>query len=80
MLLNDGGDATTIGAGATAFTMNTPMGAGAHYVISVGTQPYGIRLACTVSNADGTVTAEVNTVAINCAPASPTEKSIAWYF
>jgi hypothetical protein len=52
--------------------MHTAVAPGSIYDITVGTQPYGISLACTVSDQSGTVSANVTTVAVNCAPVTPT--------
>ena len=80
VLLNNGGDPTIISAGATSFTMNTLVAAGSSYAISVGTQPYGISIGCTISNASGTVITDVTAVAVNCAPVTPVKKTIAWCY
>ena len=79
MLLDNNGDATSIAAGATHFTMNTGLNYGADYSITVGSQPYGIALACRVTNGTGSVSGAVNTVAVTCAPTTATQKVIARY-
>jgi hypothetical protein len=76
LLLDNEGDATNIPANATQFSMQTKLAAGAKYSISVGSQPYGIILACTIANASGTVSANVTTVAVSCATVNPTPKLI----
>jgi uncharacterized membrane protein YfcA len=49
VLLNGGADATAVAAGSGTFTMNSTVAAGSSYNITVGKQPYGLTLACTVS-------------------------------
>jgi sugar lactone lactonase YvrE len=80
VLINSGGDATTINANATSFTMNTYIAAGSVYSISVGTQPYGITVACSASNATGTATTDVTSVVISCSDVTPVQREIAFYF
>jgi len=80
ILLDNGADATEISANATSFTMHTSVAYGTSYDVSVGTQPYGISVGCTVSGASGVATADVNTVAISCAPVNPVQTAIAGYF
>ena len=65
VLLNNGGDATTISANATQFTMNTGVAYGAAYAISVQTPPTG--LVCSVSNGSSTMgAADITNVSISC--------------
>ena len=65
VLLDNGGDATTISTNAHEFTMNTGLAYGSTYAITVQTQPGG--LACSVSNGTGTVgAADVTSVSIAC--------------
>jgi sugar lactone lactonase YvrE len=80
VLLNNGEDPTTIPANATQFSMHTTLSPGAGYNITVGKQPYGITLACTIANASGTTSSNVTTVAVTCAAVSPTQISLANYF
>jgi streptogramin lyase len=80
VLLDSGGGATTIAANATQFTMQAGVAYGASYDVTVGTQPYGITLACTPSSASGTVSADVTTVAISCAAVTPIQNSIGYFF
>jgi uncharacterized repeat protein (TIGR03803 family) len=65
VLLDNGGDATTLSANATAFTMNTGVAYGSAYAITVQTPPTG--LVCSVSNGTGTMgAADVTNVSIVC--------------
>jgi uncharacterized repeat protein (TIGR03803 family) len=65
VLLDNGGDATTLSANATQFTMNTGAAYGSAYAITVQTPPTG--LVCSVSNGTGTVgAADVASVSIAC--------------
>ena len=80
VLLNNGGDATTIAANSTGFTMKTPVAAGTVYDITVGSQPYGLTLSCSVSGGGGTVSGNVSSIAVSCRSATPTQKAIAGYF
>jgi uncharacterized repeat protein (TIGR03803 family) len=67
VLLDNGGDATTIAANAAQFTMNTRVASGGSYAITVMTQPTGAT--CTVSNGSGSnLSGNVTSVAISCAP------------
>ena len=66
VLLDNGGDATTLSANATQFTMNTGVAYGSAYAITVQTPPSG--LVCSVSNGTGTEgAADVTSVNIACA-------------
>jgi uncharacterized repeat protein (TIGR03803 family) len=66
VLLDNGGDATTLSANATEFTMNTGVAYGGAYAITVQTPPMG--LVCSVSNGTGTMgAADVTNVSIACA-------------
>ena len=66
VLLDNGGDATTLSANATQFTMNTGVAYGSAYAITVQTPPTG--LVCSVSNGAGTMgAADVTSVSIACA-------------
>jgi hypothetical protein len=76
VLLNNGADPTAISAKATSFVMHSAVAYGSTYDISVGTQPYGISLACTVSDQSGTANANVTTVAVSCAPGAATKGTI----
>jgi uncharacterized repeat protein (TIGR03803 family) len=65
VLLDNGGDATTLSANATQFTMNTGVAYGSTYAITVQTPPTG--LVCSVSDGTGTVgAADVTSVSIAC--------------
>jgi uncharacterized repeat protein (TIGR03803 family) len=65
VLLDNGGDATTLSANATQFTMNTGVAYGSAYAISVQTPPTG--LVCSVSNGTSTMgAADVTNVSIAC--------------
>jgi uncharacterized repeat protein (TIGR03803 family) len=65
VLLNNGGDATTLSANATQFTMNTGVAYGSPYAITVQTPPTG--LVCSVSNGTATMgAADVTNVSIAC--------------
>jgi uncharacterized repeat protein (TIGR03803 family) len=67
VLLDNGGDAITLGAGATQFTMSTGVAYGSAYAITVPTAPSG--LVCSVSNGTGTMAAaDVTSVNIGCMP------------
>ncbi len=76
MLLNNDADATSIPANAAQFTMHTDVAYGLPYDVAVGTQPYGISLACTPSSNSGTASANVSTVSISCATVAPLQKAI----
>jgi len=66
VLLNNGGDSTTVTANG-AFTFPTLLKDAATYAVKVGTAPAGE--ACTVSEGSGTVTSvNVTNVAISCSP------------
>ena len=81
VLLNNGSDATPISANATTFTMQTGVASGSAYSISVGTQPYGIALSCSVTAGSGNANANVTTVAVTCSsPASLTATPVVDYF
>ena len=66
VLLDNGGDATTISVGAATFTMNTAVAYGAQYAVTV--QPPGpTGLVCTVSDGFGTMgAADVTSISIAC--------------
>jgi hypothetical protein len=71
VLQNNGGDATSIPAGATSFAMTTALQSGSAYQITVGTQPTGLN--CTVTNGSGVVAgANVTNIQITCVFASYT--------
>lgn len=80
VLLNNGGDATTVAANSTGFSMKTPVASGSVYDITVGSQPYGLTLACSVSGGGGTVSGNVTSIAVSCRNGTPTQKAIAGYF
>src|SRR3569833_1876306 len=77
VLLNNGSGAITLSSGVISFIMPAAVTDGAGYAITVGTQPYGINLACTPANNSGTATADVSNVAITCATATPTQTQVA---
>ena len=70
VLINEGGDSTTILANATAFSMNTQVPYGAAYAVAVSQNPPG--QTCTVTQGTGTMPAEDvsaangNAVVITC--------------
>ena len=65
VLLDNGGDATSINANAAQFTMNTGVAYGGDYAVAVQSQPAG--LVCSVSNGMGTMgAADVTSVSIAC--------------
>ncbi|MBS0380725.1 MAG: hypothetical protein JSS29_19770 [Proteobacteria bacterium] len=67
VLLNNGGDATTIAANAMQFVMATPIAYAGNYSITVKSPPAGET--CKVSQGSGTdATANIKSVAISCAP------------
>ncbi|HEY1899933.1 MAG TPA: choice-of-anchor tandem repeat GloVer-containing protein [Steroidobacteraceae bacterium] len=71
VLLDNGGNATSISANASRFTMNTGLVYGNSYAVTVQTNPLG--LVCAVSNGTGTVPAgDVISIAISCAPPTDT--------
>src|SRR6185312_13304802 len=77
VLLNNGGDAATIAANSNGFTMKTPVAFGSVYDFTVGSQPYGLTLACSVSDGSGTASGNVTSIAVSCGNATPTQKAIA---
>lgn len=67
VLLDNGGDALTLAANATQFTMNTAVAYGSAYAVTVQTAPTG--LVCRVSNGAGTMdAANVTGITIACGP------------
>ena len=65
VLLDNGADTKTLSAGATQFTMPTPVAYGSTYAVTVQGQPPG--LVCTVSSGTGTMGAgDVTSVAVAC--------------
>ena len=81
VLLDNAADPTSIPANATQFSMHTGIAYGGAYDVTVGTQPYGIDLACTPSNGSGTATGQVNNIAVSCSTvATPIEKMLEQYF
>jgi sugar lactone lactonase YvrE len=80
VLLNNGEDVTTIAANSTAFTMNTRVASGSAYDITVGKQPYGLTLACSISGGSGTVSANVTSITVSCLNVAPTQNAVAGYF
>lgn len=65
ILQNNGGDALTVNASASAFQFATPIAAGGGYNVTVLSQPTG--LTCTVNNgAASPINADVTSVQITC--------------
>jgi uncharacterized repeat protein (TIGR03803 family) len=65
VLLDSGGDATSVSANATQFTMNTGVAYGSAYAIAVQTPP--ADLVCSVSNGSAIMgAADVTSVSIAC--------------
>ncbi len=65
LVLANGSDTVTVAANAATFELPTPVAIGSSYSVAVKTQPAG--LACSVSNASGTMPANaVTTVAVTC--------------
>jgi hypothetical protein len=69
VLLNNGGNAQTVAAGATSFTFTTGVASGGAYAVTVGTQPTNPSQTCTVAKGTGTATANVTNVAVTCVSA-----------
>jgi N-acetylneuraminic acid mutarotase len=64
VLQDNGGDDTTVSADS-GFLFSTPVASGAHYSVTIRTQPAGQN--CAVTNGNGTVAnADVTSVTINC--------------
>jgi serine/threonine protein kinase, bacterial len=80
VLLNNGADTTTAAANFTTFTLHSTVAAGSAYDISIGKQPYGLTLACTVSDGSGTASANVTSITVTCSNVTPTQTAIAGYF
>jgi sugar lactone lactonase YvrE len=81
VLLDNNGDATSISANATSFSMNTAVAYGSSYNLTVGTQPYGISLACTVSGGSGAANDSMSPITVNCAAVSSvTQSEVLGYF
>jgi len=70
VLLDNSGDPTSVAINATQFTMQTGLAVGASYDVTVAQQPYGISLVCNSSNASGSATSDVTSIAIQCNPVS----------
>ena len=68
-LLNNGGDALTVGTNGS-FTFATAVTSGGSYAVTIGTQPAG--QICAVTNSTGTVTANVTNVTVTCVNATYT--------
>jgi N-acetylneuraminic acid mutarotase len=64
VLQNNGGSNLTVSANATSFTFATPVASGGVYSVTVLSQPAGE--SCTVTNGDGTATANVANVSVTC--------------
>ncbi len=80
VLLDNAADSTPVAANATQFSMRTGIAYGGAYDVTVGTQPYGIDLACTPSNASGTATSQVSNITVSCATVTPIKKVLTRYF
>jgi hypothetical protein len=71
LTLTDGVDQLTVTAAAVQFTFPTPLSPGRSYAVAVTSNPPG--LACTVTNATGTITtSNVDNVLVSCGDASYT--------
>jgi N-acetylneuraminic acid mutarotase len=66
VLQNNGGSDLTVSANATSFSFATPVTSGGVYSVTVLTQPAGET--CSVTNGNGTATANVTDVSVSCAP------------
>ena len=70
MTLQDAGSSgtqtVTAGSGATSFTFPTAVTIGSSYAVTVSSQPTGE--SCTVTNGNGTATANVTNIAVTCTP------------
>ncbi len=66
LVLANGSDTVTSASGATSFVFSKSLTVGTAYAVTVMTQPTG--LTCTVANGTGTVSANVNNVAVTCKP------------
>jgi hypothetical protein len=64
VLLDNGGNALSVAANATSFTFSTELTSGSAYTVTIQSQPTGET--CSVTNATGTVTADVTSVSVNC--------------
>jgi hypothetical protein len=69
VLQDNGGDNLTI-AGNGSFTSATSLATGKTYAVTVQTQPSNPQQTCSVSNGSGTVSANVTSVQVTCAPPS----------
>ena len=66
LVLVNGSDTVTVTAGATSFTMPTPLASAASYAVTVQTQPTGLN--CTITHGTGTISsANITNVAVTCA-------------
>jgi hypothetical protein len=67
VLVDNGGNATTIQPGATTFTFSTQVASGAPFDVEVQTNPTGPTQSCSPSGNKGTVgNADVTSVVVNC--------------
>jgi uncharacterized repeat protein (TIGR03803 family) len=65
LVLANGTDSLGVAAGATSFTLPTPVATGSSYTVSVRTQPAGV--ACSVTQGSGIMpTAAVTSVRVSC--------------
>jgi 6-phosphogluconolactonase (cycloisomerase 2 family) len=65
VLLNNGGNPLPITANGT-FTFTTAIANGSTYAVTVQTQPTGPAQTCTVTNGNGTISANVANVTVTC--------------
>jgi hypothetical protein len=65
ILQDNGGDSLTITANGP-FTFKTPVTGADIYAVTVNTQPINPNQICTVTGGNGTATANVTSVAVNC--------------
>jgi len=70
LVLNDNGVTLSVPSGATTFAYPVGLASGTGYAVSVQASPAG--LACTVTNGNGTITANVSNIAVKCAPQTVT--------
>lgn len=79
VLLNNGGDATSIAENATQFVMGSPIAYNGGYSITVKTPPRGE--ACQISQGSGSgVTTNIDSVVITCAPWNDFTETVLYSF
>jgi hypothetical protein len=75
-LMNNGGDALVL-TGNGSFTFVNPVAYGGGYAVSIGTQPTGVGVLCSVANGIGVMgQGNVNNVSIQCVPSHPVGSSV----